>query len=250
MLFHPDGTEEFFVLGGQGAIQDPYVSFDGEWVYYTQFHIATRDINPAGADIYKVHVKTRKIVQLTRQEFTANRDVKPPYGVYNMHPCPVPGGKVAFVSNRNGYLPPPKSYPKVALQFHIMDDEGSNIETIGHLNLAGALHPVILKDGRIIFSSLENMGLRDDILWGIWSIHPDGTHWAPVVSAFQGYSAPSSWHFQTQLSDENIVVELYYNQNQNGFGTLFKIPPKPPPESRRLVRATQRPAQSGLGISG
>ncbi len=229
MLLHPDGKEELLVPGGDGAIQDPYVSFDGNWVFYTKFHSVSQYPGRGGSDIYKIHVKTRKIVQLTKQEFATNKKGEElPYGVYNMHPCPVPGNRVAFVSNRNGFLPPPKSYPRVATQLFIMDDDGRNMETIGHLNLAGALHPVILKDGRIIFSSLENMGLRNYILWGIWSIHPDGTNWAPVVSALHGHSSPSSWHFQTQLSDENIVVELYYNQNQKGFGTLFKMPPTPP----------------------
>jgi len=229
MLLHPDGKEETLVAGGAGAVQDPYVSFEGEWVYYTHFHEATQGPNKAGADIYKIHVPTRKIVRLTQQVFTPARPgAEQRYGVYNMHPCPLPGGRVAFVSSRNGYLPPPKSYPQVALQLHVMDDDGKNIETIGHLNLAGALHPVILKDGRILFSSLENMGLRNYILWGIWSIHPDGTNWAPVVSALHGHSSPSSWHFQTQLSDETVVVELYYNQNQKGFGSLFTLPPRVP----------------------
>ncbi len=229
MLLQPDGTEEVLVEGGEGAVQDPYVSFDGESVYYTLFHEATNGPNKAGADIYKIHVPSRKVVRLTEQTFTPSLpDAEQRYGVYNMHPCPLPGGRVAFVSSRNGYLPPPKSYPQVSLQLHTMDDDGKNIETIGHLNLAGALHPVILKDGRITFSSLENMGLRNYILWGIWSIHPDGTNWGPVVSALHGHSSPSSWHFQTQLSDDTIVVELYYNQNQKGFGSLFTLPPKVP----------------------
>jgi len=229
MLLRPDGGEELLVAGGEGSIQDPYVSFDGEWVFYTHFHQAGSGHNAAGADIYKVHIKSKKVVRLTEQEFTANQEgVDPPYGVYNIHPCPVPGGKVAFVSNRNAYLPPPKSYPTLALQLHLMDEDGGNIETVGHLNLGCALHPVILKDGRLLFSSLENMGLRASLLWGIWSIHPDGTNWAPVVSAFSGTGAPSAFHFQTQLSDGNIIIELYYNQNQKGFGTLFKIPPKAP----------------------
>ncbi len=30
-------------------------------------------------------------------------------------------------------------------------------------------------DGRVIFSSLESQGLRTSTLWGLWSIHPDGT---------------------------------------------------------------------------
>jgi hypothetical protein len=229
VLLRPDGSEEVLVEGGAGAIQDPYVSFDGEWVLYTRFHKATQGPNSEGADIYKIHVPTRKIVRLTRQKFELNRPgLGQRYGVYNMHPCPLQGGGVAFVSSRNGFLPPPKSYPQVTLQLHRMDGDGSNIETIGHLNMAGALHPVILADGRLIFSSLENMGLRNYILWGIWSIHPDGTNWAPFVSALHGHSSPSSWHFQTQLSDHTVVVELYYNQNQKGFGPLFTLPPKPP----------------------
>ena len=66
-----------------------------------------------------------------------------------------------------------------------MDEVGSNVECIGHLNLGMALHPVILKDGRIMFSSLESQGLRSHHLWGVWSINPDGTRWGPIVSAFE-----------------------------------------------------------------
>ena len=38
MLLHPDGSEEVLVEGGEGAVADPFVSFDGEWVYYAKFH--------------------------------------------------------------------------------------------------------------------------------------------------------------------------------------------------------------------
>ena len=88
-----------------------------------------------------------------------------------------------------------------------------------------ALHPVVLKDGRIIFSSLESQGLRNGILWGLWSIHPDGTNWGPVISAFDTGSAPNAFHFQTQMSDGSIIAEEYYNQNNSGFGAYFKLPP-------------------------
>ena len=94
--------------------------------------------------------------------------------------------------------------------------------------MAGALHPVILKDGRITFSSLESQGLRGNLQWGIWSIHPDGTNWGPVVSAFLGDGAADAYHFQTQLSDGSIVIEEYYNQNTAGFGTYYKLPPQTP----------------------
>ncbi|MFO0824713.1 MAG: hypothetical protein U0792_16610 [Gemmataceae bacterium] len=161
MLLHPDGKEELLVAGGAGSVTDPMVSFDGEWVYYSLFHdmkgAATTHGPAAGADIYKIHVKSRKIVRLTQQQFTPNtgagnwsKDFHTPepgknaisYGVFNMGPCPLPGGKLIFASNRNGFKPP-KRLPHT-LQLFTMDETGENVECIGHLNLGMALHPVVL----------------------------------------------------------------------------------------------------------
>jgi hypothetical protein len=245
MLLHPDGKEELLIEGGsKGSVADPFVSFDGQSVYYAFFYASE------GADIYKIHVPTRKIVQLTHnggrkapgttgaryhrnedsmvlllEQFgkeAASRDV-----IYNTGPCPVPGGKVVFTSNRNGYVPRKGTFTSHTLQLTVMDDDGANVETIGHLNLGCALHPVIMTDGRIMFSSLENQGLRDTLHWSIWTIHPDGTNWAPLISDFARSLAPS-FHFQTQRSDGRVVVEMYYNVNQAGFGTYVQLPPGPP----------------------
>ncbi len=247
MLLHSDGKEELLVKGGEdGSVTDPYVSFDGEWVLYSHIQglkgTSQDGQSPMqGADIYKIHVKTRKIVRLTQQQFTPNtgaanwsKDCRAQekdktylnYGVLNMGPCPLPGGRLAFVSNRNAFRAP--KHPSPCLQLFVMDDDGNNVEQIGYLNLGMALHPTILTDGRILFSSLESQGLRSSILWGLWSIHPDGTSWGPVISAFDPGGAPNAFHFQTQLSDGSIIAEEYYNQNNSGFGSYFKLPPQPP----------------------
>lgn len=255
MLLHPDGKEELLVEGGDGSVTDPMVSFDGHWVYYVHVHylVKANQWTPPrqGADIYKIHVPTRKIVRLTNQKFSPNTGAadwatdyhKPQqgkshfeYGVYNMGPCPLPGGRIVFTSNRDGFRPA-QGYPAVALQLFVMDDRDSsigddadpiNLEKIGHLNISGALHPVVLKDGRIMFSSLESQGLRSGILWGIWTIHPDGTNWNPLVSAFDPGGAPNGFHFQSQLTDSSLIVTQYYNQNNSGFGSYIKLPPSPP----------------------
>jgi hypothetical protein len=243
MLLHPDGTEELLVAGGlDGGIQDTYVSFDGEWVYYAHFHdLSQADPWAPGraySDIYKIHVKSRKSVRLTYQEFSPNTGAisaqeakivrKQKATVYNSGPCPLPGGKVMFTSNRNGFRPP-RGYPSVTLQLFVMDDDGSNVEQIGYLNLAGALHPTILTDGRVVFSSLESQGGHNEISWGVWSIHPDGTNWGPIISALENAAgAVSAWHFQSQLSDGSLVVERYYNQNNSGFGWYAKLPTQVP----------------------
>jgi hypothetical protein len=247
VLLHPDGTEEVLVAGGNGAVTDPFVSFDAQWVYYSHFPDmrpsainSQRDLPYAGADIYRIHLATRRIERLTFGEWTPNtgagnfdesNPVNPGpafdrlgYGILNLGPSPLPGGRVAFTSNRNGFLPP-KGYTNPTLQLYVMDEDGGNVTPIAPMNISSALHPTPLRDGRLIFSSHESQGLRDRRLWGIWSIWPDGRTWAPVVSAFHG---PQAFHFMTQLSDEDLVVVDYYNLNNNGFGALLKVPIRPP----------------------
>ncbi|MAG92969.1 MAG: hypothetical protein CMJ48_04380 [Planctomycetaceae bacterium] len=245
MLLQTDGSEEVLVEGGKGSVVDPVVSLDGESVYYS--HIHDMAINwagkypKAGADVYKIHLKTRKLVRLTHQRFTPNTGAADwsgdfvtreegktylDYGVFNMGAYPLPGGRIVFTSNRDAFRPPKHNGP--TLQLFVMDDDGGNVECIGHLNIGMALHPLVLKDGRILFSSMESQALRSSILWGLWSIYPDGTAWGPVISAFDTGGAPNAFHFQTQLSDGSIIAEEYYNQNNSGFGAYFKLPPSVP----------------------
>ncbi len=248
MLLHPDGSEEVLVAGGIGSVTDPFVSFDGQWITYSLFHDqrpeslnSQRDNLPNhGADIFRIHVASRQIEQLTHGEFTPNtgagqwdttNPLDPPstfnrlgYGILNLGPCPLPGGRIAFTSNRNGFTPQ-KGFTSPTLQLFVMDEDGSNITPIAPMTISSALHPTILQDGRILFSSHEDQGLRDRRLWGIWSIYPDGRHWQPVVSAFRG---PQAFHFMTQLAGGDLVIEDYYNLNNNGFGALYRMPLAPP----------------------
>src|ERR1043165_8799635 len=140
MLLHPDGKEEVLVAGAPGAITDPHVSFDAQWVYYTYCYDvptrrATAGAGGAGADVYKIHVPSRKITRLTHGERTPNTGVpvlkgggQPIPAVYNMHPCPLPGGRVAFVSNRDGLQSPRSFLQRSAMQLFTMDADGGNVE--------------------------------------------------------------------------------------------------------------------------
>ncbi len=248
MLLHPDGTEELLVAGGNGSVTDPFVSFDGQWVYYAYFPDLTpgqlnsqrNDLPLLGSDIYRIQLATRRVEQLTHGEFTPNtgagiwdesNPVDPPpqfnrlgYGILNLGPCPVAGGKVAFTSNRNGFEPP-KGYTSPTLQLFVMDEDGSNVTPIAPMTIGSALHPTPLVDGTLMFSSYESQGLRDQRLWGIWAIQPDGREWRPVVSAFNG---PQAFHFLTQLGGGDLVVVDYYNLNNNGFGALYRLPSSAP----------------------
>src|SRR5262245_28535407 len=37
VLLRPDGSEDVLVKGSPGSVTDPYVSFDGAWVFYAHF---------------------------------------------------------------------------------------------------------------------------------------------------------------------------------------------------------------------
>ena len=249
MLLHPDGSEEILVDCDSCGVTDPVLSFDAQWVYYSLFpdlrpealNGQRGDLPIAGADIYRIHLETRQIEQLTFGEFTPNlgagswdetNPVNPPgqfnrlgYGILNLGPMPLPGDRLAFTSNRNGQIPT-QGFTNPTLQLFVMDVDGHNVEQIAPMNIGSALHPTILRDGRLIFSSYESQGLRDRRIWGIWAILPDGRGWSPVVSSL---TAPEAFHFMTQTSNGNIVVEAYYNLNNNGFGALYGLPVSPPP---------------------
>jgi hypothetical protein len=259
-LLHPDGRDEALVpVEANESITDPVVSLDGEWVYFARFHHMTTGPTASmtllqsrkGADVYKIHVPTRKVVQLTSQTRTPNTGAVPPgteshpRGVHNLAPCPVAGGKVVFVSDRNGYRGV-REQTQPALQLFVMDEDGNNVEQIGPLNLGTALHPVLLTDGRVMFSSLETQGLRSDERWGVWAIHPDGTNWSPLTSAL-GSPPGQAVHFQTQLSDESIIVESYYQTGStDGFGTYWKFPLHLPKDQPRFAPAAKRFAPQGI----
>ncbi len=248
MLLHPDGRGELLVETGSGAVTDPMVSLDGKSVYFACFP----DVDPSalnyqrgnlpylGADLWRIDLDTRKRMRLTHGEFTPNtgagvwdesNPVSPPpgfnslgYGILNLGPCPLPGGKIAFTSNRNGFVPP-KGYTNPTLQLFVMDEDGRNVTPIAPMSIGSALHPVLLQDGRIAFSSFESQGLRDHRMLGLWAIAPDGRNWAPLVSSFHRGQA---FHFMTQRSDGHLVVCDYYNLNNDGFGTLLDVPPPDP----------------------
>lgn len=232
-----------------GSVADPNVSFDAQWVLFTWYHDLT-NVNPqrgdwpgpylsrAGADLYKLNLRTREVVRLTRQELTPNTgngarftpgmaaSNHPQIGVFNTGGTWAPGGRIVFTSTRNNFLPPKAmSSGQRVLQLFAMDDDGTNVELIGHLNLAMALHPQVLLDGRVAFSSWEEQGLRDSRQFPLWVIGPDGRGWMSL----SGFSEPAVvHHFMTQMPGGDIVATRYYNLNNNGFGDLVRFPLDPP----------------------
>lgn len=246
MLLHPDGSEEIlFSAGPDGAVVDPSVSYDARSVVFSYFSNA-RNVNPQrgvnsvnalsrdGADIYRIDLISRRVTRLTFQEFTPNTGNGadfdctrsgtncPNIGVFNTGPAFLADGRIVFTSTRDNFIPNKMTNAgQRAMQLWVMDGDGRNAHSIGFLNVSSAMHPYVLTDGRVVFTSWENMGARDDRVFTLWAIRPDGTSFEP----FSGFGdGPLAHHFMTQVSDGSVVVCRYYNLNNNGFGELYRFP--------------------------
>ena len=227
-----------------GSVSDPSVSFDGRRILFTWYHDLTdrnvqRDgLSRRGSDLYALDVASRELVRLTHQEFTPNtgngadfdpadpQSNHPRVGVFNAGGTWLPGDRILFTSTRDNLLPP-KAFSAVqrVLRLHRMDADGRNVELVGHLNLGMALHPQVLADGRVAFSSWEMHGLRDPRQFPLWVIDPDGSDW----TSLSGFSEIAlTHHFMTEMPGGDLVVCRYYNQNNNGFGDLVRYPLDPP----------------------
>ena len=96
--------------------------FDAEWVYYAHFYLGKLG---TGSDVYKVHVKTQEgrapdapgvhaehRLPGVHEGPAAGRRTPPiGRGVFNLGPCPLPGGRVAFTSTRD-QVKVPRGYPQ------------------------------------------------------------------------------------------------------------------------------------------
>jgi len=114
-----------------------------------------------------------------------------------------------------------------------MDEDGGNVECIGHLNLAWPApgHP----QGRPASCQLAGVtGPAQPSPVGRLVDSPRRHELGAAVQRVRDRQRHGRLgHFQTQISDGHIVFESYYNLNNAGFGSLYKFP------GRRRPRATR-----------
>ena len=237
------------------SVTDPSVSLDGATVYFALLH------NPAtlnnlswlprdGCSIYSIPEAggTPTPIVLASDGYDALPvGVVPSYKVCNLAPQELPGGRIAFTSNRWGQEPTNSRFSAPNFQLFIRQANGQ-IDPIAPMTLGSALHPILLTSGELMFSTNETQGWRNGRVWALWSIYPDGRNWKPLVSGFADFS---SFHFQTQRTNGDVVVIDYYNGNNSGAGTALNVP-FPPPPGPAFHSAFERPclAKTGGGSAG
>ena len=221
--------------GGWGAAPDHQQSFmriypngDSPNGMYAE-RIAARHLQPfdAPALIFRYDLDTNTETQVSpAPQFWAGRaypNVGPDWHsnipVMDTGPFYLPDGRIGFTSNRaSGFY---------RFQLFAMDPDGKNLELIGYRAMNQQLHPTILMDGRIMYTSFDAMlqkGQNNN--YSLFTINPDDSN--PFILAGKHDPTAFTYHFATQLSDGDIVTAIYYDHNNGGMGTLLRFPIDPP----------------------
>jgi hypothetical protein len=262
-------TPTVLKAGGNGAVLDPFVTYDAAHVYYSYCpDMRPTALNPQryslphqGCNIRKYTFATGADIEVVGQSFwrpsglvpwSTVPDISIPagknylgYGVMHMSPVPLPNGDLLFVSNANGQ-DIVSGYMHPNPQMFLLHADTNDFEQIWYPPTA-ILHPIPLSStGEVSFATLENaFGMGKPQRWGIWSMLPNGTSWRPIYSATM--NAAHTMHFHTECA-QHIVTTIYYFGHNWGLGTLLSAPLIPPssPAFGSAIVANNPAIQTGV----
>jgi hypothetical protein len=283
---------------------DPSVSFDGRRVIFSVLYASFRPVthhiqtysadgaaltreaqDPIGAQLFEADLTTFAIRALDYRAL----------GDFDTAPVYIPwdesrsgdSDRIMFTSNRARELPssliteaPARAFNKYLLQLYIADSNATNARRVGVHDRDGILHPFVLSDGRVIFTTWSNshMGAfrsnnstprrHSSLQNKAWlaSVNSKGGFFVADYGRhgksrkFRGGTSEISstgLHFITETSDKKwVCVSDYYRTNNKGGGltTCYQreavgvegaYPPTTDPGSAFMPRFFVRPFTFG-----
>lgn len=172
-------------------------------------------------------------------------------GVWDSGPAFIDDFRLAFTSTRDGNtstLVPGTTSSGLGTRIWTIDLDGRNPELASHHSLSQEQHPILLRDGRLAYSSWQifgTLGFRHTNgspggfttlgnLFHVYAQNPDGAHNFPIYGQHSGDHSPSYFgedhnaaHFLAQTSDQRLWVADYYRANNFGLGSMVGIMPEP-----------------------
>jgi HEAT repeat protein len=214
----PDGTVTPLTRFSDGYIAEPELSWDGTHVIFCR-----RGQDDPWWHIWRISVDGTNLVQLTDGPY---HEVGPAY---------LPDGRIVFASSRSGIRDEYHGYPCTSL--HVMNPDGSDIHNIA-TNIGRDNEPVVLPDGRIVFSRLEVFYSRNKTELTLHAAHPDGVQ--DVV--LYGPERRSFW----RSLDHGPRTPADGQEAPLTHRVLRMTQPQPMPDGRGIVVVTQ----AGLALIG
>lgn len=260
MLREADGSERILydcVQHNEPCVPlDPMVSFDGQRVLFSVYRgkrltnawwdgttLPNKRLDEATeARLHVFDIATGKVTPLKHEP-----------GVFDVSPAWLPDGRILFASSRARFREPwldritPNN--RAETQLYIADDDGSNAVNVSPHEVTTAMHPYVLQNGRIAYSShwlshnLAYGGTNGSINWpgtldNMWLVMEMdarggdmnallGAHRNTFTSASGRTKTMKALHFLGQRYNSDICVSNYYRGNNLGLGDVFCWSPEP-----------------------
>jgi len=139
------------------TIFDMNVSFDAETIFFS----ARRKGVSGGWQIYEIGVDGRNLKQITKDASD------------NISPCPLPDGRIMFVSTRRGHWV--ICAPRRAGLLFVCNRDGTGVRQVS-ANIDSDHTPQVMDDGRVLFTRWD-YGVEKNVFarHALWTMNPDGT---------------------------------------------------------------------------
>lgn len=250
------------------AALDPAVSFDGNKIAFSVFHGSLyplkQQINAqvvshdADSENLGWHTFPNKRLLTTGAhlhvyDLTTAQTTEFPFvsGTYDSGPTFISNERLAFTSTRDKHKVTHiwgTGNTRDGTRIWTVDIDGKNPDLASHHSLSQEQHPIMLKNGKIVYSSwqvLMGIPFRHtngspggfmtlDNLFNIFAQNPDGSHNFPVYGQHSGSGIPSYFgatnkasHFIGQTSDERIWFADYYRNGSSGMGHIVGVMQEP-----------------------
>ncbi len=153
----PGGKLDVLIDSPTGVIRDPDVHFDGRKILLAH----KKSLDDDDYHLYELDVETRALRQLTSDA-----------GFADYEGCYLPDGNILFNSTR--CVQTVDCFPTPVSNIYAMDGEGRNIRRVT-VNAVHDNFPVVLNDGRVVFTRWEYNDRWVIHVQGLAVMNPDGT---------------------------------------------------------------------------
>lgn len=193
------------------AAWQPDLSYDGRKVVFTAKKTNAKD---EYWNVHEMNVDGSGLRQITRNDLKDCLD-----------PCYLPDGRILFCSRSSDFL---DEYDRDVppLLFSCKPD-GSDVDQMS-FNLSSDTAPVVLDDGRVLFTSWQHHGDHEGVAgnFALCAINPDGTGF----NLFTGNSYPLSKtkSYAQQLTDGRVVFIQTAGHRHYNAGILTAVHPRKP----------------------
>jgi len=162
------------------------------------------------ANIYELDLATGEIRQLTDDPW------------HDIDPCYLPGGRIAFASERCGYNAQcdPHPWSEVLVNLYTMNDDGSDVRRL-IANKDSDNFPRVLNDGRIFYTHWEYHERHWLHTQSLWVSRPDGTQQDALFK--QHLNLPLAIEEGRAIPNSNKVAAVATGHHTNAAGAIVRV---------------------------